>query len=139
MSTRKKASTKRSAAIAAMITGPLEFVSLRRRNPAIPTIEKMASATALPMSAICDRSKNNDSPSTIATEIARPRVPNTGAVPPKNDGNWRESARLAVRFCAANELALTDDDVASRAAIDIIVKPAAPSDGRAASASAVSP
>ena len=72
----------------------------------------------------------------MATEIAMPLVPNTGALRPKNGGNCRDSARLAVRFWAANELALTDDEVASSAAIDIIVKPAVPSDGRAASASA---
>ena len=40
---------------------------------------------------------------------------------------------------AANTLALIDDAVASRAAIAIIVKPACPSAGSAALASAVSP
>ncbi len=42
-------------------------------------------------------------------------------------------------FPAANRLALTDEAVASSAAIDIIVKPASPSAGSAAWASAVSP
>ena len=58
---------------------------------------------------------------------------------PKSGGNCRSRASIAVMLPAAKTLALTDDDVASSAAIAIIVKPASPSAGSAAWASAVSP
>ena len=48
-------------------------------------------------------------------------------------------ASFAVDVAAAYMFAFTDDDVASSAATDIIAKPASPSDGLAAWASAVSP
>ena len=58
---------------------------------------------------------------------------------PKNGGNWPTSASIAVRPAERVERRVTDAAVASIAAIAIIVKPASPSAGRAASAIAVSP
>jgi len=77
--------------------------------------------------------------STIADVISIPAWGPSGELRPKKVGNCRASASMAVSPPDAYRVAFTDDDVARRAAIAIIVKPASPSAGRAASAIAVSP
>ena len=71
--------------------------------------------------------------------ISRPACAPSRDPRPKKGGNWPTSASIAVNPPEAYRVALTEDAVASRAAIAMIVKPASPSAGRAASAIAVSP
>ena len=133
-------STRTSAviAIAVTITAMLEPVSWRSRTAATPISMKITMATTLPIWAMAVRSNTFASRSTPAAEMTSPLGP-PSARPPKKGGNICSFASSAVMLPAAKRLALTDDDVASSAAIDIIVKPASPSAGSAACASAVSP
>jgi hypothetical protein len=71
--------------------------------------------------------------------MVTPRVPRKRPGCPKIGGNCVSSERVCVRPPAAKMFELIEDAVASSAAIAMIVKPASPSAGRAASAKAVSP
>ena len=105
-------------AIATPITTAFEPVSRRSRSAATPSIRKITIATTLPIWAMAVRSNALASTSTPAAEITSPFGP-PSARPPKSGGNICSFASSAVMLPAANRFALTDDEVASSAAIDI--------------------
>ncbi len=105
----------------------------------MPTRTKTESETALPTEAIELRSKRLTNSRISATVIRRPPCRPRRDCWPKSGGNWPTCARVPVKPFDAYSVAFTDEDVARSAAIVTAVKPAFPSAGRAASATAVAP
>ena len=71
--------------------------------------------------------------------ISKPTCAPRRVLRPNSGGNWPTDASIRVSPPEAYSVALTEEVVASSAATAIIVNPASPSAGRAASAIAVSP